>query len=148
MAGNLTAMMPMSGRNFIDTNILIYADACDEAKKQAQAIEIITQNLLNKTGVISTQVLQEFSNVAIKKLKLPNDIIIKRIEFYSNFELVTISKEIIISAIITQKNRKIGFFDALIIESAKTSGCINLLSEDLQSGAKFEKLKIINPFAP
>lgn len=133
-------------RNFIDTNIFVYADANDEPVKQEKAIALIKQNLLEKSGIISTQVLQEYTNVALKKLKLSKETIGSRIELYSNFEIVTISKELIVSAISIQENRKINFFDALIIEAAISAGSEVLLSEDFQNGAKFENLLVVNPF--
>lgn len=133
-------------RNFIDTNIFVYADANDEPVKQEKSIALIKQNLLEKSGIISTQVLQEYTNVALKKLKLSKETIVSRIELYSNFEIVTISKELIVNAISIQENRKINFFDALIIEAAISAGSDVLLSEDFQNGAKFENLLVVNPF--
>ena len=133
-------------RNFLDTNILIYADACDELKKQEQAIEIIRENIINKSGVISTQVLKEFANVALRKLGLSPEIVKQRIEFFLNFEIIEISPEIIMQAIDLSSNRKVSFYDALIIETAIISSCETILSEDLQSGAIFNAVRVVNPF--
>lgn len=133
-------------RNFLDTNILIYADACDELKKQEQAIEIIRENIINKSGVISTQVLKEFANVALRKLGLSPEIVKHRIEFFLNFEIIEISPEIIMQAIDLSSNRKVSFYDALIIETAIISSCETILSEDLQSGAIFNAVRVVNPF--
>ncbi len=133
-------------RNFIDTNILIYADANDEPIKQDIAISIIRENLLNNTGVISTQVLQEYANVALTKLGLSIEIVRERLKFYSNFEIINSSSNLLISAIEIYAMRKTSFYDALIIQSAINSGCDVLLSEDLQTGAVFEKTKVVNPF--
>lgn len=133
-------------RNFIDTNILIYADACDEGQKQEKAIEIIRENLLANSGVISTQVLKEFANVALKKLGLSPEIVKQRIVFYSNFEVIEISPQIITEAIDLSANRKVSFYDALIIVSAQTASCESLLSEDLQAGAVFCAVRVVNPF--
>jgi predicted nucleic acid-binding protein len=38
------------------------------------------------------------------------------------------------------------FYDSLIIAAALASGCIRLLSEDLQDGQRIEGLTIENPF--
>ncbi len=58
-------------RSFFDTNLLVYADSADEPAKQRRAIELITEHRAAGTAVISTQVLQEFVNVALRKLRLP-----------------------------------------------------------------------------
>jgi predicted nucleic acid-binding protein len=37
--------------------------------------------------------------------------------------------------------------DALVVEAAQSRGCTRLLSEDLQDGRDFGRLRIENPFA-
>jgi predicted nucleic acid-binding protein len=57
-------MLQMNGRAFIDTNVFIYLYSEDENEKQ-----IIAQKAVDKYEcIISTQVLNEFSNICIKKL--------------------------------------------------------------------------------
>ena len=56
-------------RSFIDTSVLIYADASDLAAKQAVAIELIGERRHAGSGVISTQVLHEYVNTALRKLR-------------------------------------------------------------------------------
>jgi predicted nucleic acid-binding protein len=53
-------------RSLLDTNILIHADAADEPRKQQRAIELITAMRGAGTAVLSTQVLQEYVNVALR----------------------------------------------------------------------------------
>ena len=55
-------------RSFIDTSVLIYANASDLAAKQAVAIEAISEQLRTGSGVISTQVLHEYVNTTLRKL--------------------------------------------------------------------------------
>ena len=62
----------MSDNIFIDTNILIYAIDDNDISKQKISNDII-RRLSENGGVISTQVLQEFFNIATKKLQLSND---------------------------------------------------------------------------
>lgn len=54
----------MSGREFLDTNV--YAEDNRDTIKQTQARELI----LERRGVISLQVLQEFHVVATRKLNM------------------------------------------------------------------------------
>lgn len=50
----------MSGKVFLDTNILIYAHDLDAGMKHTIALQIVKELWENRTGVLSTQVLQEF----------------------------------------------------------------------------------------
>jgi predicted nucleic acid-binding protein len=56
-------------RSLLDTNILVYAD---DAVKQRCAIELIKALRAAGTAVLSTQVLQEYVNVALRRLRLPH----------------------------------------------------------------------------
>ena len=68
-------------RNLLDTNILVYTDATDDPVKQRRAIDTIKTHAAATTAVVSTQVLQEFANVALRKLRLPPDLIRQRLTF-------------------------------------------------------------------
>ena len=75
-------------RSLLDTNVLVYADAGDEPTKQQQAIALISSLRASGQAVLSTQVLQEYVNVAVRKLRLPPPLIRERLEFYKGFEVV------------------------------------------------------------
>ena len=68
-------------RSLLDTNLLVYADAADEPAKQRRAIEVIKQHRAAGIAVLCTQVLQEFVNVALRKLRLPPALIRERMGF-------------------------------------------------------------------
>lgn len=42
---------------------------------------------------------------------------------------------------------KLSFWDALIVQAARQSGCAQLLSEDMATGAVIAGVRIVNPFA-
>jgi predicted nucleic acid-binding protein len=133
-------------RSFFDTNLLVYADAADEPARQALAIQLIKTHRAEGTAVLSTQVLQEFVNVALRKLKLPVPLIRERLSLYARFELVPATPEIIEGALALHALRGTSFYDALILQAAIVSGCSVLYSEDLQDGALIGGVKIVNPF--
>ena len=54
--------------NFIDTNVLVYAYDKDEKQKHPIAKNLLKECWENKSGVISTQVLQEFYVTVTSKL--------------------------------------------------------------------------------
>jgi predicted nucleic acid-binding protein len=133
-------------RSLIDTNVLVYADAVDEPVKQLRAIATITTHRAAGTAVLPTQVLQEFVNVALRKLKLPVDLIRDRLAFYSRFDTVPATPELIADALELHGRHPLSFYDALIVQAAIASGCRQVLSEDMQHGASFGGVRIVNPF--
>jgi len=134
-------------RAFIDTNVLVYADAGDEPAKQATAIGLISELRRASSGVVSTQVLQEYANVALRKLRLPPALVRDRLRFYGGFDVVPTSPDMIQQALDLHIAHGMAFYDALIVQAAMSSGCRRLWSEDLQAGRIVGGLTIANPFA-
>ena len=145
--GAPAAPLPAGGRCFIDTNILAYADSPDEPTKQGQAIHLIKQLRDAQAGVISTQVLNEYCNVALNKLKLPHANVRARLRFWQQFEVCLVTPEIIAQAVDLHQTRSISYYDALIVASAQIAGCTVLYSEDMNVGESFAGTRIVNPFA-
>src|SRR5688500_11646428 len=56
---------------FIDTNIFVYAHDETDAQKCQIARKLLTELASTKQSCISTQVIQEFCNVALKKSDTP-----------------------------------------------------------------------------
>ena len=136
----------MNARSFIDTNVLVYTDDHDEPDKQARANTLITEILRQGTGVLSTQILQEYFNTVTRKLGVSAAVARRKVELYSSLNLVPISLDDILSAIDLHRLHQFSFWDALVIQAALSSGCSRLLSEDLQTGRKINGLEILNPF--
>lgn len=135
-------------RSFIDTNVLVYADAGDEPAKQRRALSLIAAARLSSQGVVSTQVLQEFANVALRKLGLPPDLLRERLRFYSGFDVVPVTAELIATAVDLHASHRLAFYDALVLRAAIAAGCGRLWSEDMQDGLRLGGLQIANPFVP
>ncbi len=133
-------------RSLLDTNILVYADAADDPAKQRRAVELITGLRASGSAVLSTQVLQEYVNVALRKLRLPHALIRDRLNFYRRFDVVPASADLIAGALDLHLLHSLSFYDALVVQAAAASGCQRLLSEDMQHGATFRGVRIENPF--
>lgn len=136
----------MSGRFFIDTNVLVYADDLDAGPKNAVARALIAEALIEGTGVLSTQVLQEFFSIATRKLHVAADVARRKVELLASLEVVRIDVDAILAAIDLHRLHSLSFWDALIIQSAANAGCARLLSEDLQHGRTISGVRIDNPF--
>ena len=127
---------------FFDTNVLVYA-FLDLDKRQA-ALEALSQG-----GLISSQVLNEFTHVARNKrqrswLDIETAISVIRMQFP---EIIPLTVETHAAAVALARSHMLSFYDALIVAAAIEAGCDTLYSEDLQDGRGIEGLSIINPFA-
>ena len=130
---------------FIDSNVIIYAYSNSEKVKQQTARKIINEHYT----VISTQVLQEISNILRSKYKLDYFLIKETLQecIHSNKEIYTNKPQTVFYACDIAKRYQFSFYDSLIISAALESGCKILYSEDLQHNQIIDgKLKIINPF--
>lgn len=135
-------------RSFLDTHILVYADAADAPDKQSRAAALIAQHLREGSGVISTQVLHEFVNAALRKLLLPPGLVRERVRLFSRFETVTASPSAVLDALDLLALHQLSYWDALIVQAARQSGCVQLLTEDLHAGAQIAGVRVVNPFEP
>jgi predicted nucleic acid-binding protein len=140
-------MKPINVASFIDSNILIYAEASDEPKKQKLALKLLRQLKLSRDGVLSTQVLQEFSNVAMKKMGLAANHVRAQVQSHAQFQVVLITPVIILDAIDWHQTKQLSFWDALIVQAAIKSGCTTLYTEDLNAGQNYAGVRVVNPFA-
>ena len=134
-------------RSFLDTNILLYSDDSFDARKNRVAVDLLVDLRLAHAGVISTQVLQEYIVNAVVKLNLDVMVVRRRVELFAKFDIVIPSVEMILAAIDLQRLNSLSFWDAMIVQAARVSGCEILLSEDMQHGQTLAGLRIVNPFA-
>lgn len=142
--------MAKSAKVFFDTNVLVYQHNRNEPAKQKLAQRLIEDSIRNQQAVISTQVVQEFMNAALKKfdtqipaaeLELVMVKVLKPLcQHGPDFEFYKRTLDL-------YQVNSLNFYDALIIQAAIDLGCETLYSEDLQDGQKFGRLTVKNPFA-
>jgi len=131
---------------FIDSNILVYAEANDEPVKQSTALALLRRLKVTDNGIISTQVLQEYANVALRKMQLDANHVRKQLSAHQQFEVVQVTPAIIHGALDLHQTRSLSFYDALIVQTASIAGCDTLYSEDLNAGEVINGVRIVNPF--
>lgn len=138
----------MSGKTFVDTNILIYAHDVDAGRKNTIANARLRDLWDSGTGIVSAQVLQEFYVNVTRKIPNPltKDRAREVIHNYAQWCTETTIGELY-SAFRIEDNVKIGFWDALIIASAAKAGADWILSEDLSAGQRIAGVLVENPFA-
>jgi predicted nucleic acid-binding protein len=130
---------------FFDANILLYTDDPRFPDKQKIAIELVNRHLLEGTGVVSLQVLQEYFSNATRKMKLTSVLAQERTRFFSHFTVLQPTLQDVFSAIDLHRLHQIAFWDAMIVRMALLSGARILYTEDLQDRRKIDSLEIMNP---
>ncbi|MGB0129113.1 MAG: PIN domain-containing protein [Rhodocyclaceae bacterium] len=136
-----------TGRTFVDTNILFYAfDAAAGLKSEIAAARL--KALWNDgSGVLSLQVLHEFFANAVRKLPgkgsgWARDIVRE----YSTWLGSAADFGTTLRAMELVENRRLAFWDALIVAAAIDNGATTLLSEGLTHGQLIAGVRIENPF--
>jgi predicted nucleic acid-binding protein len=144
-------MSATKGKSFWDTNLWVYLNAeSQDPSDIVKKAKLQTMLLQAEEITISAQVLNELSNVLMKKYGQTEAEVLSRLEaLTAQVELVPLNEGTTFHALGLKANYKISWFDSLIVTALLQSGCEILYSEDLHNGVVFENsLKVINPFMP
>jgi len=136
----------MSGKTFIDTNILVYAHNLDAPGKRATAGAALRELWELDAGAVSMQVLQEFYVNATRKLRLERHTARDIVERYAVWATAPLDPSDVLAAARLEEEAMINFWDALIVVSAAKTGAERLLTEDLNPGQRLLGVRIENPF--
>ncbi len=138
----------MSGKTFLDSNVLVYAvdESPAEKAKHARAVELLSER--PEDLVVSNQVLQEFYVVTTRKLRHPlsEERAAKAVRGIAKLDVVDVDVPLVLAAVDTSRTAKLSLWDALIVEAASRAGCGRVLSEDLNAGQVIRGVRIENPF--
>jgi predicted nucleic acid-binding protein len=134
---------------FVDSNVLVYAVSNDEPEKQGRAREIVARGFKEGCFAISTQVMFEvYVNVTQKaKIGLPPRDALEYVQAFTEWPVVEMTPEMVLSALGLAQRSKISPWDAAILEAARQAGCKRVLSEDLGDGQIYGGITVENPFA-
>ncbi len=135
---------------FLDTNTLVYANDTSFPDKQAKARALVSGLIASGKGCISTQVLAEFWVTVRLKLKKPltAELTRQQIALFNGFAIVAVDQAIFLDALSIQERYRISFWDAQILAAARRAGCSKVYSEDMQDGAVYGEMRVIDPFSP
>jgi predicted nucleic acid-binding protein len=137
----------MSAKYFVDTNILMYAHDAGAGPKHERARAVVEDLWRDRSGVLSTQVLQELCVNLRRKAGRPVDLKTARgiVADYLAWDTVTNTGESILEALEIEERYQISFWDALIVHAAEASGAAVLYSEDLSDGQTYRGVRVVNP---
>lgn len=102
----------------------------------------------DRTGALSTQVLQEFYVNVTRKVSSPLERSSARavLAEYGAWNVHHVSVGDVIEASAFEEREQVHFWDALILVAAQRVGAQVLLTEDLQDGRRYGGVTVRNPF--
>jgi predicted nucleic acid-binding protein len=129
--------------SFFDTNVLIYAVGPDPHFAD------LAWAPLERGGVISAQVLNEFVAVSRAKMKRSWPEIRSALDDFLSLDLTVVPLTVLshAAAVEIASRHDIHIYDATIVACALEAGCDTLWTEDLTDGQRFGGLTVRNPFA-
>ena len=139
----------MSGnRQFVDTNILVYAHDVTAGDKHVLARALVEELWDTREGCLSVQVLQEFFVTTTRKIPKPLDVpaAARVIDDLAHWHMHAPAAGDVLAAIDILQRTGASFWDAMILRSAKELGCQILHSEDLNPGQEYKGVLLRNPF--
>ena len=139
----------MSGRLFLDTNILIYAIELD-AERAEHDKSTMARHLIRREGAtLSVQVLGEFYRSVTSRRRespLSHDEAVAWVQLWKRYDVRPLTVPHVDLAVHLAGRYQINYFDALIVASARLAGCRTLFSEDLNDGQDYDGVQVENPF--
>jgi predicted nucleic acid-binding protein len=136
-------------REFVDANILVYANDASAGEKKVVAERLLTRLWESGAGCVSVQVLQEFFVTVTGKVAEPLSIdeAVDRIREISVWKVFTPGADDVLRAIALHTSAHVSFWDAMVVHAASELGCGLLWTEDLNDGQMIQGVRIRNPFA-
>jgi predicted nucleic acid-binding protein len=141
------AATPFTSVRFVDTNVLLYGVSRDplEQNEAARAREILAEDDL----ALSVQVLQEFYVQATRPSgggALSHEDAVFLVEAFQRFPIQETTLSLMRTALTTRRRFGISYWDAAILEAARSLGCDVVLSEDLSDETDYDGIRVENPF--
>jgi predicted nucleic acid-binding protein len=137
----------MTGRDFLDTNVLVYAYDSSDRRKQEVAMGLLRKALAGHMKV-STQVLAEFSSILLHKIFPPAPP--KQLKVILNalapIPVVTPDTDMVQRAVEVHAKYGVRFYDGMIVAAAERGNCLRIWSEDLNAGQEYFGVVVENPF--
>ncbi len=126
---------------FFDTNVILYL-VSDDAENSRRS-----QDLMTMGGVVSVQVLNEFTSVVRRKQSMPWDDVHRVLDgLRLACSIVPLTEDTHVRALRYAERNQLHICDANIIAAAALAGCATLYSEDMHDGLVIDGVTIRNPY--
>ena len=131
-----------------DTNVLVYATDNSAGVRHGAAHRLIS-SAIGKNACLTEQSLVEFLHVATRKARLSFSDAAKAVRGYLTYFPMLVPHEGVVEDVLTLLDRyHLQAWDARLLAVCAARGCTHLLSEDLQDGAVYGTITVVNPFNP
>ena len=132
---------------FVDTSVLLYAASTvrEEKPKRKVALALLDRDDL----ALSIQVLQEFYVQATRSSKpdrMTHEEATALIEAFIRFPVQEMTLPLLRASLEAKERYGISYWDAAILEAARSLGCRMVLSDDLNDRQDYDGVKVENPF--
>jgi predicted nucleic acid-binding protein len=137
----------MSGIDFLDTNVLVYAYQGTDPRKQRVARDFVRTAIAGKF-VISVQVLSEFAVTLLHKFseRVEANQLLDILDGLAPVKVVMADAEMVRRAVEARAAYGLHFSDGMIVAAAERAGCARILSEDFKEGQEYFGVTVANPF--
>ncbi|TMG97769.1 MAG: PIN domain-containing protein [Betaproteobacteria bacterium] len=139
----------MTGRTFVDSNVLVYARDTRDRAKQARAADWLAMLWRARTGRIGIQVLSEYYVTVTRKLRpgLSADEAWDDVRLLMSWRPQPLDEQLLEHGRDIERRFRLSWWDSLVVAAAQLQDCSTLLSEDFQNGMEFDTVVVSNPFA-
>jgi predicted nucleic acid-binding protein len=132
---------------FADTNVLLYAISRDagEQDKADRANALLAERDL----ALSVQVLQELYVQVTRASRadaISHEDAVELVEAFQRFPVAPVTVDVMRAALATCDRFRISYWDAAILEAARSLGCEVVLSEELSDAVDYGGVRVVNPF--
>jgi predicted nucleic acid-binding protein len=136
----------MTGPVFVDTNLLVYRFDTTEPDKQERAAQWLGHLWATRRGRISSQVQHELYATLTRKLTMPRGDARRVVEALQAWRPVPVNHDMVRRAWALEDAHSLSWWDALIVAAAEAAGADILLTEDLDPGASYGRVLVVDPF--
>ena len=124
-----------------DTNVLVYMVSGDGARSEPAAA------LVRAGGVVSVQVLNEYTSVMRRKMSADwTQIDVNLAAVRATCSIAPVTADVHDRGRWYAERYKLGVHDAMIVAAAALASCKTLYSEDMHDGLAIDGLTVRNPF--
>lgn len=129
-----------------DTNVLVYLFDDRDPAKQAAAGELLRAMEIGDR-LLGLQVIGELQNVLRRKLGQPPwEAAQNARNLLELFDVYCPTEVAGGEALTLMASGRLSYWDGLLLASAREAGVTVMLSEDMQDGARFGSITVVNPF--
>ena len=132
----------------LDTNVLVYAADRTAGTRRFAARQIVDR-AAPSGAVLTEQSLFEFFRAATRKAKMSfaeAEMVVRK--FARDFRIAPSHARVLDDTLALRSRYHLGVWDARLLAVCEAHGCDHLLSEDLQDGATYGTVGVLNPFNP